>query len=137
MKKSIDILLNNVGHLSLTKSHIKLERLGLYKGQPPLLEILFEEDGRTQKEIVERLKVSRATVSKMVARMEKRGLLRLVEDPEDLRSIRVYLTDEAKNLESELRILNLEMKELILQNFSDEEEELLRKLLLKVEKNLS
>ncbi|WP_187288120.1 hypothetical protein [Ilyobacter polytropus] len=36
MKKHIVPLMNKVGHLSLIKSHAKLDKLGLYKGQPPL-----------------------------------------------------------------------------------------------------
>jgi len=75
MKKSIDMLLNEVGHLSLYKSHLKLGKLDLYKGQPPLLEILFEKDGITQKEILEQLRVTKATISKTISRMVAKGFL--------------------------------------------------------------
>jgi DNA-binding MarR family transcriptional regulator len=136
MKKSIDILLNNIGHLSVSKSHSKLDQLGLYKGQPPLLEVLWKDDGRTQKEIAETLRVSRATISKMVSRMEQNGFLKTLPDNNDGRITRVYLTKKGLELKEEVRKINTEMSQIILNDFSNEEKELFEKLLLKVKENL-
>ena len=137
MKKHIVPLMNKVGHLSLIKSHAKLDKLGLYKGQPPLLDILFEKDGRTQKEIVDILIVSRATVSKMVSRMESRGLLKIAKNAGDSRGSKIYLTEKAKKLEKELENLNSKISEVVLKDFTEKDKKEFERLLLKAKKNLS
>ena len=136
MKKSIDMLLNEVGHLSLYKSHLKLEKLGLYRGQPPLLEILFEKDGITQKEILKQLRVTKATISKTISRMVAKEFLIIKKDPNDKRITRVFLTEKGKNLRADLEEIKLEMANTILIGFSEKEKKDFEKLLKKVRKNL-
>ena len=136
MKKSIDMLLNEVGHLSLYKSHLKLAKLELYRGQPPLLEILFEKDGITQKEILEQLRVTKATISKTISRMVAKEFLIIKKDPNDKRITRVFLTEKGKNLKADLEEIKLEMANTILIGFSEEEKKDFEKLLKKVRKNL-
>lgn len=136
MKKSIDMLLNEVGHLSLYKSHLKLGKLELYKGQPPLLEILFEKDGITQKEILEQLRVTKATISKTVSRMVAKGFLTIKKDPNDKRITRIFLTEKGKNIKDDLEEIKLEMANTILVGFSEKEKKDFENLLKKVRKNL-
>jgi len=136
MKKSIDMLLNEVGHLSLYKSHLKLGKLDLYKGQPPLLEILFEKDGITQKEILEQLRVTKATISKTISRMVAKGFLMVKKDPNDKRITRVFLTEKGRKVEKDLEKIKLEMADAILVNFSEKEKKDFENLLKKVRKNL-
>lgn len=46
--------------------------------------------------LTELLKIEKSTLSGLVDRAEKRGLVRRVPDPEDRRSIRIALTDEGR-----------------------------------------
>jgi MarR family transcriptional regulator, organic hydroperoxide resistance regulator len=91
---TLDRLLVQVCRLHHGRAHTLLEALSLYRGQPPLLHIVAHEDGLSHSDIAARLHVTPATVSKMVSRMEKTGVLTTRSDPADQRVSRVYLTEE-------------------------------------------
>ncbi|MGW1979461.1 MarR family winged helix-turn-helix transcriptional regulator [Streptomyces sp. NPDC001889] len=74
----------------------KLASLGLYAGQDVFLSKLWEEDGLTQSQLTDRLQVEPPTVSKMLNRMERSGLLQRRRDDRDGRVSRVYLTDRGR-----------------------------------------
>ena len=75
-----------------------LDELGLYHGQPPVLNALWEREGMTQSELAERLNRSPSTITKMVQRMEKAGFVARCDDPEDERISRVYLTEAGREV---------------------------------------
>ena len=81
----------NVGEL--------LSEVGLHVGQEMVLIELWENDGLRGGELAERLGVEPPTVTKMLRRLEKCGLVERRQDPNDARSFRVYLTDEGRSLE--------------------------------------
>lgn len=66
---SLDFLLGQVIRLHRARVHKLFGKLGLYRGQPPILFILWEEDGRTQKEIADRLHLKPATITDGLKRM--------------------------------------------------------------------
>ena len=79
-----------------------LDALGLYHGQPPVLNALWEHEGMTQSELAERLNRSPSTITKMVQRMEKAGFVERCDDPEDERISRVHLTDAGREVRAEV-----------------------------------
>src|SRR3712207_8826465 len=81
----------NVGEL--------LAEVGLHVGQEMVLIELWETDGLRGGELAERLGVEPPTVTKMLRRLERCGLLERRQDPNDARSFRVYLTAEGRSLE--------------------------------------
>ena len=81
----------NVGEL--------LSEVGLHVGQEMVLVELWESDGLRSGELAERLGVEPPTVTKMLRRLERCGLVERRQDPQDARSFRVYLTDEGRSLE--------------------------------------
>lgn len=133
---SLDFLLGQVIRLHRARVHKLFGKLGLYRGQPPILFILWEEDGRTQKEIADRLHLKPATITDGLKRMEKVGLIERRPDPEDRRVTRVYLTDKGRELqaqvEEKLRVLNEEA----FRGFTQNEKVLLRRFLLQIKDNL-
>ncbi|MBE0697355.1 MAG: MarR family transcriptional regulator, partial [Anaerolineaceae bacterium] len=72
---SLDYLLANICHLHHTRAHQRLEGLGLYRGQPPVLRALWLQEGLTQTELAEKMKITPATMTKMLQRMEKTGFI--------------------------------------------------------------
>ena len=72
----------------------QLEKLDLYPGQPQLLLALREHDNASQKELAQAMDVSPATLTVMLRRMDAKHLVRRVNDPQDLRVIRLSLTEE-------------------------------------------
>ena len=66
---------------------------GSHPGQAMCLRLLSVNDGATQRDVAHMLHVAPPTVSKMLAAMEKAGLVRRRPDEDDQRLLRVYLTD--------------------------------------------
>ena len=79
------------------------EKMGLFRGQPPLLLLLAKKDGMTQKEIASALNLTPPTVNKMVRRMEQGGFIHKRSDPEDLRITRILLSSKGLALIGRIR----------------------------------
>jgi MarR family transcriptional regulator, organic hydroperoxide resistance regulator len=133
---SIDFILINVCHLHRTRAHQLLEALGLYQGQPPVLRALWQQEGLTQREIAQQLKIAPATVTKMLQRMEKTGFIQRRSDPDDQRVTRVYLTDAGRDVQSAVEEVFQTLEAETFANLTLEERLLLRRLLLQLRQNL-
>ncbi len=102
-----------------------------------VLSRLYENDGLTLVEIAERLYSDASTIKLIIDKLEKKGLVKRVLNENDKRSLRIFLTEDAKLLEQPLKTLVLKVLNECLKNFSSEEEENFKKLLKKLIKNLS
>ncbi len=93
-------LIGNVCGRKYQCMHDKLDALGLYHGQPSVLNALWAREGMTQSELCDELNRSPSTITKMIQRMEKAGFVERREDPRDERISRVYLTQSGRNVRS-------------------------------------
>jgi DNA-binding MarR family transcriptional regulator len=118
----------NVGEL--------LAEVGLHVGQEMVLIELWREDGLRGGELAERLGVEPPTVTKMLRRLERCGLVSRRRDPEDARSFRVYLTDEGRSLEEPVVRCWERVEEKTLAGMSAGERQTFHQLLTKVRANL-
>ena len=59
-----------------------------------ILSILSRKGGLTQNDLVRAIHMKGSTVSVALSKMEAMGFIIRVENPQDLRSIRVYLTEK-------------------------------------------
>ncbi|MGQ9631515.1 MAG: MarR family winged helix-turn-helix transcriptional regulator [bacterium] len=134
--ESIDYLLAQVCRLHHARAHVLLERLGLYRGQPPVLHALWEKEGRTHSELAERLNIQPATVTKMIKRMERAGFLVSRQDPEDQRVYRVYLTEKGRAIQEDVRQIMGRLEEEAFAGFNLEERVLLRRFFIQIRDNL-
>lgn len=75
-----------------------LRAMDLHPGQELLLMQLFDHDGRTQAELLERAGLDHSTVSKSLRRMQEAGLLTREPAPHDRRVMVVHLTDAGRAL---------------------------------------
>lgn len=135
--ESVDYLLAQICRLHHSRAHTLLEEIGLYRGQPPVLGMLWEQEGRTHSELAERIHVTPATVSKMIQRMEKAGFVIRRPDAEDQRISRVYLTDAGRAILSDVKHAMDELESETFAGFTEEELAWSRKLLLRIRENLS
>lgn len=76
-----------------------LAPLGISPGAFPALLHLWQQDGLTQKELVERLHIEQPTMATTLARMERDGLVLRAKDATDARVQRIWLTDKGRSLE--------------------------------------
>jgi len=133
---SLGSLLWQVIREHFIRHHHLLSRIGIYKGQPQILELLWEKDGLTQKDIAESLKLRPSTVTVTLGRMEKAGLLRRETDPRDMRVSRVYLTERGRGLKKDIEEIDKMLEDECFAGFTFEEKILLRRFFIQIRDNL-
>ncbi len=133
---SLDRLFVRVVHLHRNRARTLLHGLGLHRGQPGILRLLWEQDGLRQKDIAEKRNLKSATVTRMLQRMEKAGFIVRKQDSEDMRVIRIYLSEKGRAVKEELEAKMRQIEEESFGNFSEEEYQEVYNYLLRMEKNL-
>ena len=96
--RSPGYLANHMARLFAQRLHERIRPLGLAPAQFVALLELWEGDGLTQRELVERLDVEQATMANTLARMERDGLIERRVHETDARARTVHLTDQARAL---------------------------------------
>lgn len=134
--ESLDFLLSQIIREHFIRVHYLLGKIGLHKGQPPILFMLWERDGLTQKEIAKELKLKPSTVTVMLKRMERAGFLKREPDLQDMRVSRVYLTEKGKIIKKDVEDINLILENDCFSGFTLEEKILLRRFFLQILDNL-
>jgi DNA-binding MarR family transcriptional regulator len=134
--ESLDHLLAQVSKLHHSRAHELLEAIGLYRGQPPVLRALWEREGLTHGELAERTRVTPATMTRMIQRMERAGFVVRRSDAGDERISRVYLTEAGRAVQAEVQQVLRRLEAETFAGFSDEERALLRGYLLRLRGNL-
>jgi MarR family transcriptional regulator, organic hydroperoxide resistance regulator len=134
--ETLDYLLAQVSHLHHARVHQLLEDLGLYRGQPPVLFALWEQEGLTQSDLAARMENTPATVSKMLQRMEKTGFITRRPDPNDQRISRVYLTEAGRAVQTQVEAIWARMERETLAGLDEAQRLALRQCLLRIRQNL-
>lgn len=129
-------LLSKVGGLRHRRMHELLDELGLYRGQPSMLNALWESDGLTHSALAQQLGKSPSTITKMVKRMEKAGFVERKPDPRDERLSRVYLTVAGHDVRAAVERVWQEFEIQAFDGFTQEELATLRGLLERVCHNI-
>lgn len=101
-EKSLTYVINHISRQLTSALNAELQSHGVAPGQFPVLMCLWEQDGLTQRELYQRVKIEQATMSNTLKRMERDCLIYREPDPEDRRSTRIHLTGMAKKLEAKL-----------------------------------
>jgi DNA-binding MarR family transcriptional regulator len=135
--ESLSYLLVQVCKAHRGKAQELLTKIELHPGQEMLLLRLWPGDGLTQSELAGDMCISPATMTKMLDRMAKAGLVERRTDVEDQRVSRVYLTAEGRSLREPIEGIwhGIEAQSLV--NLTMDERILLRRLLLQVYENLT
>jgi len=114
-----------------------LAEVRLHVGQEMVLLHLWQRDGLTPSELAGALGVEPPTVTNMLSRMERAGLLERCRDPEDARCTRVYLTEQGRELRAPVEQRWEAVEERTFSGITPEEEALLRDLLVRLHDNLA
>ena len=133
----LDYLLAKVSRLHHHRAHELLDKIGLFRGQPHVIDLLHERDGLTHSELAAQLEVTPATVTKTIQRMEKAGFLQRKPDVNDQRVSRVYLTKAGRAVHSDLQAFQQQMESDSFRGFSEEEQAVMRGFLLRLRENLT
>lgn len=98
----VSTLINLAARLTNKAARIRLGSIGAWPGQISVLVWLLDEEGVTQKELVERASIEQSTMAEHLDRLEADGLVYRERDREDGRRYRIFLTDKAKEMSEDL-----------------------------------
>ncbi len=101
-----------------------------------IMRVLSHGDGCSQLELVRLTHLKPPTVSVTLRRMENEGLVRREQNENDLRAVRVFLTEEGKLHNQSVRQRLSEMDAELMAGFSEEETEQLRLMLVRMRDNI-
>jgi DNA-binding MarR family transcriptional regulator len=96
---------------------------------------LFSNEGKSQDELASLIKINKATMTRSLIKLEKKGYIFRKTDPSDNRVKRVYLTDKAKNFAPTFLAIFNAWAENLVRNFSREEKEQLLSFLERMGQN--
>lgn len=137
LEDSIQMVFMQILRLHYSRSHSLLENTGVYHGQPPVLIALYKKNGQSQKELSDKIGIKPATMTVMIKRMEKTGLVERQQDEKDQRISRIFLTEKGMKVCNEVQIVTKQLEVECTKNFTNEELVLLRRLLMQVRENLT
>jgi len=125
-------LINRYTQIYLGK---ELKPVGIGPGQGiPFVE-LFANEGKSQDELSELIKIDKATTARALAKLEEKGYITRKMDPYDKRVRRVFLTDKAKGVAPRFFAIFYEWTDALIQGFSSEEKKQLLSYLERMAQN--
>jgi DNA-binding MarR family transcriptional regulator len=117
-----------------------LEHEKLYVVTPPqfgVLILLIEQDGQTIGTLSQKRAIDAPTMTGIVKRLEQNGLVERRHDREDRRLVKVYLTDEGRDIMQYLPDAARAFNEIMVQGISEAEQREMLAKLQKIIANLS
>lgn len=115
----------------------ELQHLGIGSGQFGFLMALFREEGISQKRLAEISRLDKTTITRSIRPLVEKGYVIRERDPEDRRGYRILLTDEGRSLRPGLIRIQSELEVHLLEGFSDEEVDVLKDMLRRINDNAS
>ena len=104
--------------------------------QGRILYVLFQEDGVPIKTVSEKCGLAITSLTTMLERMEKSGLILRRQDSVDKRKTLLFLTDKARDLENDYIAVSEKMGDIYYQGFTDEEVKAAEEYLDRIRLNL-
>jgi DNA-binding MarR family transcriptional regulator len=105
--------------------------------QGRILFVLWSEDNIPISELSGKTGLAKTTLTSMLDRMEQSGHLNRVYDPADRRTIRIKLTEAAKELENKYSEVSQRMNEIFYKGFEDDDVIAFEKSLVRILNNLT
>ena len=134
--KNILMLMTDISkmfHCEMRKKTDEDSKMVTYR---PILHVLRCHDGCTQLDIVNYTLLKAPTISLTLTNMESDGLIYRKENTDDKRITNIYITDKGKEINEKMRILAEGLKNDFIKGISIQEQEEVKKVLLKIMKNV-
>ena len=109
-----------------------LKPLSIAPAQFPILLELWQKDGLSQQELVERADLKQATIANTLARMERDGLITREPNPDDARSRLIMLTEQARALQQQSTEIAKAINQTALSDLSADEQKLFLEMAAKI-----
>lgn len=94
----INFILSNTQNAVYGYFKKRLQAFDITPSQYALLQCLYAQDGLTPSQLAQALRLDTSSITGILGRLEKKGLIDRVYSQEDRRSVRIHLRDEGKAL---------------------------------------
>ena len=121
LKECINFLLTNAQHNVFRYLSKRLSEYDVTPVQHGVLSCLMGKSYDTPKHLAENLSLETSTISGILDRMQKKGLIDRVVNKEDRREVQVRITEKGRELEDKIGIITDEVNAEVLKNFTDDE----------------
>lgn len=137
LSRNFGFILNDVARLMRTRFDRRVRSLGFTRSQWWVLNHLFRYHGATQSELADVLEIEKATLGRLLDRMEQKRWVRRDADAADRRVRRVYLTEEVEPLIKAMRAAAAELRREALAGLGTTQQEAFVDALLAIKSNLA
>ena len=137
LSRNFGFILNDVARLMRVAFDRRVKSLGLTRSQWWVLNHLFRNDGATQSELADILEIEKATLGRLLDRMETKGWIRREGHAADRRIKRVFLTEEVEPAVKAMRAAAAELRRDALASLEAADRERFVDMLLAIKANLS
>ena len=129
LKECINFLLSAAQHNVFQYLNVRLSSLGVTPSQYSVLSCLWGRSHATPKQLAEILGIETSTVSGLLDRLQKNGLIDRIVNSEDRREVQVIATQKGRDLEGPVTEIIDDVNARVLKNFTPEEGEKLKSAL--------
>jgi MarR family transcriptional regulator, transcriptional regulator for hemolysin len=136
-KQNFGILLHDVARMMRVGYDRRMKPLGLTRSQWWVLNRLYFLEGTWQSELASELDIEKATLGRLLDRLEEKGWVVRKPDPDDRRAKQVFLTEKVEPTMRIMRVQAAETNAEALASLSGEEKDKMIELLLKVRGDLA
>jgi MarR family transcriptional regulator, organic hydroperoxide resistance regulator len=134
--ESVGYVVREVHRAFMRSLEFRLSQHGITSGMWWFLRLLWIEDGFSQAELSERLRVMSPTTVRAMDRLEKQGLITRQPSADDKRKVHIFLTDRGRALRSQLIPIAHEVNRIGTKSLTSAERKTLLSLLARVMDNL-
>ena len=116
--------------------NIQFKKYNIGRGQHAFLTRIYENSGINQEELSLMLKIDKTTVAKSLKRLEEKGFIKKIKSQEDNRQWLLYPTEKLLSIYDKLESMIINTCNIAVSGLTDEESNMLLKLLGKVRNNV-
>jgi len=135
-ERQLGFLIHDVARLMRRRFDRRARPLQLTRAQWQALAYLSLQDGIQQSLLAEKLDVEPITLVRLIDRMAEAGMVERRRHPQDRRAWRIFLTDKARPLLSQLREIGAATREEAMEGLSPEDRRTLIDMLQRMRANL-
>ena len=129
LKECINFLLSTAQHNVFQYLSVKLSSLGITPSQYSVLSCLWGRSHATPKQLAEIVGIETSTVSGLLDRLQKNGLIDRIVNSEDRREVQVIATQKGRDLEKPVTVIIDDMNKEVLKTFTQDEIDKLKSML--------
>ena len=129
-------ILTQITRLRFVRGHELLSSLNLHPSQFHLLSLTAHADGLSQSELAQHLMIKPSTLTVMIGRLRKAGLISRKKDSHDGRIHRIYISERGREVLSEAALRFVQIEQETFSSFTEEERRLFDSFAVRIRDNL-